>query len=140
MTSRRHQDVGGATGGTAPVRLDVWLWAARFHRTRSLAKQAIESGHVAINGAAGKPAKAVVIGDRIAVTRGEERIEVVVAALSDQRGPAPVAQALYVETEASAASRAAARDIRRLTMAGQAKPPTRPDKRARRQLLELLKG
>jgi ribosome-associated heat shock protein Hsp15 len=51
--------VGSASGGTAPVRLDVWLWAARFHRTRSLAKQAIEAGHVAINGAAGKPAKAV---------------------------------------------------------------------------------
>lgn len=74
------------------------------------------------------------------MTRGEERIEVVVAALSDQRGPAPVAQALYVETEASAAARAAAREMRRLTMAGQAKPPTRPDKRARRQLLDFLKG
>jgi ribosome-associated heat shock protein Hsp15 len=140
MPLRRESDLGKASGSITSVRLDVWLWAARFHRTRSLAKQAIEAGHVAINGVAGKPAKAVVVGDRIAVTRGEERIEVVVAALSEQRGPASVAQTLYVETEASAAARAAARELRRLTMAGQAKPPTRPDKRARRQLLDFLKG
>lgn len=140
MGSRRHAAEGSAAAGAVPVRLDVWLWAARFHRTRSLAKQAVEAGHVAVNGAAGKPAKAIAVGDRIAVTRGEERIEVVVAALSDQRGPALVAQALYAETEASASARAAAREMRRLTMAGQARPPTRPDKRARRQLLDLLKG
>lgn len=140
MGSRRPDAPGSPASAAAPVRLDVWLWAARFHRTRSLAKQAIEAGHVAVNGTGGKPAKAVAVGDRIAVTRGEERIEVVVRGLSDQRGPAPVAQSLYAETEASGAARAAAREMRRLTMAGQSRPPTRPDKRARRQLLELLKG
>jgi ribosome-associated heat shock protein Hsp15 len=135
------RDDGDRAGGAArPVRLDVWLWAARFHRTRSLAKRAIAAGHVQVNGVAGKPARAVAPGDRITLTRGEDRIEVVVAALSEARGPAPVAQALYAETEASAAARAAARESRRLTMAGHAKPPTRPDKRARRQLLELLEG
>lgn len=126
-------DVGG-------VRLDVWLWAARFFRTRSLSKQAIAGGKVVVNGHAGKPAKAVAPGDRITVTRGEERVEVEVVALSDQRGAAPVAQSLYVETVASIAAREAAREMRRLTMAGQARPPGRPDKRARRQLLELLDG
>lgn len=134
----------GEASGSGPavraVRLDVWLWAARFHRTRSLARQAIEAGHVQVNGGGGKPAKAVAVGDRIAVTRGEDRIELIVAGLSEERGPAPVAQALYAETEASAAARAAAREMRRLTLAGHAKPPTRPDKRARRQLIELLKG
>lgn len=140
MGSRRPGTSDRPANATVPVRLDVWLWAARFHRTRSLAKQAIEAGHVAVNGTGGKPAKAVAVGDRITVTRGEERIEVVVRGLSDQRGPASVAQALYAETEASAAARAAARETRRLTMAGQSRPPTRPDKRARRQLLELLRG
>lgn len=118
----------------------MWLWAARFFRTRSLAKQAIAGGKVVVNGHGGKPAKAVAPGDRITLTRGEERIEVEVVALSDQRGAAPVAQSLYVETEDSIAAREAAREMRRLTMAGQARPPGRPDKRARRQLLELLDG
>jgi len=122
------------------VRLDVWLWAARFFRTRSLAKQAIVGGKVAVNGHRGKPAKAVAPGDRIEVTRGEERAEVEVVAISEQRGAAPVAQSLYAETAASIAAREEAREMRQLTMAGQARPPGRPDKRARRQLLELLDG
>lgn len=140
MGARRKQDGASEATTPVPVRLDVWLWAARFHRTRSLAKQAIEGGKVDVNGHRGKPAKAVAVGDRITLNRGEERIEVQVVGLSDQRGSAPVAQGLYVETDASAAARAIERESRRLTMAGHARPPTRPDKRARRQLLELLKG
>lgn len=136
----RREPERAEAGVAAPVRLDVWLWAARFHRTRSLAKRAIEAGHVVVNGAAGKPAKAVVVGDRISVTRGQERLEVVVLALADQRGPAPVAQALYAETEASRAARTAAAELRRLTGGGAAKPPTRPDKRDRRRLIAWLKG
>jgi ribosome-associated heat shock protein Hsp15 len=131
---------GGATATPVLIRLDVWLWAARFYRTRSLAKQAIEGGKVDVNDHRGKPAKSVAIGDIITLNRGEERLEVRVLGLSDQRGSAPVAQELYAETDASAAARAVERETRRLTMAGQARPPTRPDKRARRQLLELLKG
>lgn len=124
----------------AGVRLDVWLWAARFFRTRSLAKQAVVGGKVLVNGHGGKPAKAVAPGDRITVTRGEEQVEVEVVALSDQRGSAPVAQSLYSETAVSIKARDAAREMRRLTMAGLARPPSRPDKRARRQLLALLDG
>jgi ribosome-associated heat shock protein Hsp15 len=136
---RREHD-GAEARAAASVRLDVWLWAARFHRTRSLAKRAIEAGHVAVNGVGGKPARAVAIGDRVTVTRGPERLEVVVLALADQRGPAPVAQALYAETEASRAARAAAAELRRLTGGGAAKPPKRPDKRDRRRLIAWLKG
>jgi ribosome-associated heat shock protein Hsp15 len=116
----------------AGVRADVWLWAARFFKTRSLAKQAIDGGKVDVNGAGCKPAKLLHAGDRLEVSRGEERMEVVVQALSERRGPAPVAQTLYRETEASVALREAARVQRKLGASGLLRPPTRPDKQARR--------
>ncbi len=122
---------------SAAVRLDVWLWAARFFKTRSLAKQAIEGGKVEVNHAAGKPAKAVHAGDRLQITRGEERFEVDVIALSEQRGSAAIAQTLYRETEASHAARLALIEQRRLEGAGYAKPPKKPDKRARRLIIAL---
>jgi ribosome-associated heat shock protein Hsp15 len=118
------------------VRADVWLWAARFFKTRSLAKQAI-GGKVDVNGSGCKPAKALHVGDRLHIGRGEERFEVVVLALSEQRGPAPVAQALYRETEESLAAREAARAQRRLGATGLLRPPTRPDKQARRQIMKF---
>jgi ribosome-associated heat shock protein Hsp15 len=121
----------------AGVRADVWLWAARFFKTRSLAKQAIDGGKVELNGAGCKPSKTVHAGDRLQVTRGEERLEVVVLALSEQRGPAPAAQALYRETDESLAAREAARAQRRLGAAGLLRPPTRPDKQARRQIMRF---
>jgi ribosome-associated heat shock protein Hsp15 len=119
----------------AGVRADVWLWAARFFKTRSLAKQAIEGGKVDVNGAGCKPAKALHVGDRLQIGRGEERLEVVVLALSEKRGPASVAQALYRETEASRRGREEAREQRRLfgTMA----PSHRPNKHERRELRQL---
>src|SRR5690242_15970874 len=113
------------------VRADVWLWAARFFKTRSLAKQAIDGGKVDVNGSGCKPAKALHVGDRLQVGRGEERFEVTVLALSEQRGPAPVAQALYRETAESVAAREAMRAQRKLGAAGLLRPPTRPDKQAR---------
>jgi ribosome-associated heat shock protein Hsp15 len=117
------------------VRADVWLWAARFFKTRSLAKQAIVGGRIDVNGAACKPAKTLRAGDRLKIGRGEERLEVEVVALSDRRGPASVAQALYVETEASRAAREVAREQHRLIGAGG--PPKRPVKQARRELRRL---
>lgn len=116
------------------TRADLWLWAARFFKTRGLAKQAIDGGKVDVNGAGCKPAKALHVGDRIELTRGEERLEVIVVALAHTRGPAPVAQGLYRETEASVAARETARAQRRLGAAGLLRPPTRPDKQARRQI------
>ncbi len=113
------------------------MWAARFFRTRSLARQAIDGGKVDVNGAAAKPAKAIHVGDELAITRGEERFIVHVAALSEQRGAAAVAQALYAETATSRAARERIAEMRRLTGAGRDHPPTRPDKHARRQLRAL---
>jgi len=116
----------------AAVRADVWLWAARFFRTRSLAKQAIEGGKIDVNGSGCKPAKALHVGDRLQIGRGEERLEVVVLTLSEKRGPAPLAQALYRETDESLAAREAAQAQRKLGAAGLLRPPSRPDKQARR--------
>lgn len=119
----------------ANVRADVWLWAARFFKTRSLAKQAIDGGKVVVNEAGCKPSKALHPGNRLRITRGEERLEVEVLALSEQRGPASVAQALYRETEASRQGREQAREQRRLV--GATGPLHRPNKQERRQLRRL---
>jgi ribosome-associated heat shock protein Hsp15 len=119
----------------ASVRLDIWLWAARFFKTRSLAKQAIEGGKIALNDGPGKPSKGVHAGDRLAIRRGEEAFVIDIVALSEQRGPAAVAQALYRETEASRAAREALREQRR--MQGPAAPAGKPDKRARRLIRAL---
>ena len=119
----------------AELRVDVWLWAARFFKTRSLAKQAIDGGRIDVNGAGCKPAKLLRVGDRLKIGRGEERLEIEVLALSGKRGPASVAQALYGETEASRAARAAAREQRQLV--GASAPARRPDKHARSQLRRM---
>ena len=131
-------DVLVATAASAPgVRLDVWLWAARFFKTRALAKKAIEGGKVELNQAAGKASKAVRVGDRLNVARGEERFDIEVAALGEQRGSVAQAQSLYRETEASRNARLEAAERRRLERTGYTKPPTKPDKRARRLIIAL---
>jgi ribosome-associated heat shock protein Hsp15 len=122
---------------TESVRLDVWLWAARFFKTRALAKHAIEGGKVEVNDAGGKPSKALHVGDRLKITRGEERYEVEVVTLRDQRGSATLAQQCYRETDASRAAREAAAEQRRLEKSGYQKPATKPDKRARRLIKAL---
>jgi len=124
---------------TSPVavRLDVWLWAVRFFKTRAVAKQSIESGRIEVNDAPAKPARTLHIGDRLKITRGEDRYEVEVVALEERRGSAAVAQRCYRETPASRAAREAAAEQRRLVGAGYAKPPTKPDKRARRLIRAL---
>lgn len=120
-------------GELTEVRVDVWLWAARFFKTRSLAKQAIGRGKVELNGGPCKAARPLRVGDRMIVRRGEERMEVEVLGLSEQRGPAPVAQALYRESESSRAAREAARELRRLA-GGPVRPAGRPDKHDRAAL------
>ena len=119
----------------ATTRVDVWLWAARFFKTRSLAKQAIDGGRIDVNDGGCKPARTLHSGDRLKISRGEERMEVEVLALSDRRGPASAAQLLYRETEASRVAREAARELLRLI--GASGPPKRPDKQARRDLRRL---
>ncbi len=119
------------------VRLDVWLWAARFYKTRVLAKDAVALGKVEIGGQRAKPARAVRVGDVLQVQRGDERFEVTVLGLSDVRGPAPVAQALYSESEASQQRRAEVRATRAAERSGYRAPQTKPDKRARRLIQAL---
>lgn len=120
-----------------PVRIDAWLWAARFFKTRSLAKQAIERGRVAVAGAACKPSHDVHVGDALRITRGEEIFEIEVTALAHKRGSVALAQTLYRESQASIDARETARAQRRAERAGYQPPPKRPDKRARRLLRAL---
>jgi len=119
------------------VRLDLWLWAARFYKTRSLAKQAIETGKVDVEGQRAKAARSVRIGDALRIARGEEHFEVQVRSLTEKRGPASVAQSLYEESETSRASREAARATRAAERAGYQAPETKPDKRARKLIRAL---
>jgi ribosome-associated heat shock protein Hsp15 len=119
------------------VRLDLWLWAARFFKTRSLAKQAIETGKIEVGGQRAKAARAVRIGDALRVARGEELFEVEVRGLSDQRGPASVAQQLYAESDESRVRREQARAQRAAERAGYRAPEGKPDKRARRLIRAL---
>ena len=121
----------------AQVRLDVWLWAARFFRTRSLAKQAVETGKVDVAGQRAKPSRALRVGETLQVSRGDERFDVVVRGLSEVRGPAPVAQALYQETAESKARREEQRQQRAAMRDGYKPPEHKPDKRARRLIQAL---
>jgi len=121
------------------MRLDKWLWAARFFKTRSLASQEITKGRVQVNQQMVKPARDLKPGDTLWIKRGDTSVTVVVQALSHVRGPAPVAQRLYTETPESAAAREKAAEMRRL-----APEPARhlehgrPTKRDRR-LIERLR-
>jgi ribosome-associated heat shock protein Hsp15 len=119
------------------ARLDIWLWAARFFKTRQLAKQAIEGGRVELNQAATKAAKQVRVGDRLLITREQEKFEIEVLGLSGRRGTATQAQALYSESEAGRARREAEREKRRMESAGMQPPAGKPDKRARRLIRAL---
>lgn len=116
------------------VRLDKWLWAARFFKTRGLAKKAIEGGKVHYNGARAKTSKNVELGALIRVPQGWDLLEVEVVALSDQRRGAPEARALYRETEESAARREREAEARRLTNQAMQHPLKRPDKKQRRDI------
>jgi len=121
----------------AAVRLDVWLWAARFFRTRSLAKQAVETGKVDVAGQRPKSSRAVRVGEALQISRGDEVFEIEVRGLSEMRGPAPVAQQLYAESEASRARRAELRLQRAAAKNGYQPPEHKPDKRARRLIRAL---
>ena len=100
---------------TDRIRIDKWLWAARFYKTRTLASDEIDRGRVEVNGATVKPAREVKAGDRVAVRIGAVIREVIVQGVSGQRGPAPVAALLYAETADSLTRRMAAAEQRRLS-------------------------
>ena len=121
----------------AKLRLDKWLWAARFCKTRALATDEIGKGRVRVNEQVVKPARELKVGDRVELRQGAVLRTVVVRGLSAVRGPAPVAQALYEETPASIAAREAAAERRRLAPEPAAAiDQGRPTKRDRRQLAD----
>jgi ribosome-associated heat shock protein Hsp15 len=121
------------------IRIDKWLWAARFFKTRSLASDAINGGHVHLNGSRVKTSRAVAIGDELRIQRGHEEMVVIVQALSGQRGPASTAQTLYAETEASRTAREQNNEQRRLQSAGITTPERRPNKRERRNIIRFIR-
>lgn len=122
------------------VRLDKWLWCARFFKTRSLATAAVNGGKVHLNGARARPAHDVRIGDRLQITRGSDRYEIVVQALTGTRGPASAAQLLYEETEVSRENRTREAALRKA--AAMVMPVTRgrPDKKTRRLIHRFKQG
>lgn len=129
--------------GEAPpegMRLDKWLWAARFFKTRSLARQAIEHGRVRLNGEGAKPAREVRPGDRVELRVGDADWMIRVRALATRRGPAPVAQALYAEDPDSLARRTVQAAARRLAAHPAAAIKGRPTKRDRRLIHRFTGG
>ncbi len=120
------------------VRIDRWLWAARFFKTRSLATAAVNGGHVEIDGEGVKPAKAVRVGDTVQLRNGRTTWIVVVRGLSEKRGSAKVARELYDETEASRAERERLAELRRMAPPLGSELSGRPTKRDRR-LIEKLR-
>ena len=122
-----------------PLRIDKWLWAARFFKTRALATAACDAGHIAANSQVAKPSRILKAGDMLQVKNegGEYTVEVLV--LSDQRGSATVAQTLYRETDASRELRGKVAEARRVMLANDPFPARRPSKKDRR-LIHSFRG
>lgn len=116
------------------LRIDKWLWAARFFKTRTLASDAVDTGKVKVGGERVKPARSLRIGDELAIDNGSDTWEVEVLGLSDKRGAAPVARLLYAETAASIARREQSQEERKLFREPGSTIKGRPTKRDRRQL------
>src|SRR5687768_3311065 len=119
------------------LRIDKWLWCARFYKSRSQATAAVAGGLVHVNGERIKPSRAVHVNDRVQITRDELQTEVVILGLPVRRGPAPEARTHYAETEASIAAREQHRERARFAPPA---PDGRPDKHARRMLRDLRRG
>ena len=119
------------------VRIDKWLWAARFYKTRSLVRQMIEGGKVEYNGAKAKPSRIVEVGAKIKLLQGFSRKEVIVKAISDVRGPASVAITLYEETAESIERRQEEARLNKLAALINPHPDTKPNKKERRELGNL---
>lgn len=121
------------------VRVDKWLWAARFFKTRSLASKAVSGGHVHVDGQRIKPSRLLQVDDELQIRRGLMEFVVVVQNLSERRGPAPVARMLYQETEESVLQRESTAEQRRLANISRPRPSRRPDKRERRKIRKFIR-
>jgi ribosome-associated heat shock protein Hsp15 len=135
--SKDHEQSVNLPPGSSGLRIDKWLWCARFFRSRGLAQAAVEGGHVQVNEDRVKASRIVRVGDRLSIQRDQERMEVEVTGIPLRRGPTVEARAHYHETAESEAARLRARELRRLVTPG---PVRRPDKRDRRELVRVLKN
>ena len=119
------------------VRLDKWLWAARFFKTRSVARAAVAGGKVHLNGNRAKPGRSLNIGDELRIQRAEEEYTITIVDLTARRGPASVARTLYEESEESRTQREKLAEERRLNRMQNTSNEGRPDKRQRRRLIRF---
>ena len=122
------------------MRIDKWLWAARFFKTRALASKACDLGRIRTREVEAKPAREIHVGDTLSIKNEGGEYEVKVLALSEMRGPASVAQALYSETEASKAARQQAAEERKAMQQYAPIPEHRPSKRDRRRIIQFRRG
>ncbi|WP_299019963.1 ribosome-associated heat shock protein Hsp15 [uncultured Photobacterium sp.] len=122
---------------TLQVRLDKWLWAARFYKTRSIARNMVDGGKVHYNGQRSKPSKLVEVGAEIRLRQGNDEKTVIIAKLSDTRRGAPEAQTLYQETAESIKQREAHAQMRKLNAFDSPSPDKRPDKKQRRDIIKF---
>lgn len=120
-----------------PVRLDKWLWAARFYKTRALAREMVDGGKVHYNGQRSKPGKIVEVGAMLVLRQGNDSKEIKILAISEQRRPASEAQLLYQETGQSIEKREKVAEARRLNALTMPHPDRRPDKKERRHLIKF---
>jgi ribosome-associated heat shock protein Hsp15 len=131
------EEPGGSTADE--LRIDRWLWCARFFKSRSQAADAVAGGRVHLNGARVKPARALRVGDRVTLTLQGRDAEFDVRRIPVRRGPAPEAQSCYEETPASAERAVRWREQHRLAALAAPRPDERPDKKSRRELIELAR-
>ncbi len=120
------------------LRIDKWLWAARFYKTRALATEAVNGGHVHVEGARVKPSREIKIGDHLVINKSPYSFEITVLALTAKRGPAKLAQSLYEESDASRIKREEVTAQRRIERASNPSPSRRPDKRDRRRIIRFV--
>lgn len=133
----RNKESSSKQQSDQSVRLDKWLWAARFFKTRSLARDMIQAGKVHYNGQRSKPGKVVEVGATVTIPAGFDIKEVVIDEIRGQRQGAPLAQQMYTETEKSIAQRAKNAEARKLSAFHSPRPDSRPDKKQRRQIIQF---
>ncbi|ORM67800.1 ribosome-associated heat shock protein Hsp15 [Pantoea rwandensis] len=119
------------------IRLDKWLWAARFYKTRALAREMIEGGKVHYNGQRSKPSKIVELQAELTLRQGNDERTVIITAIGEQRRPASEAQEMYAETDASIEKREKTAQARKMNALTMPHPDRRPDKKERRDLMKF---